>query len=315
LASLGMMAVAWTAFAQQPAVDSQTLLSAKGHAYVTARDAIVAESEAEFERVVAEVAAASQAGKVLAVALRTRRGDLEGAAQFDRRVKEAIDHPQVGADGTPVYYKVSLAMSGRATEALAFEFMLKREDVVAEARWNFLEVLTNPSRASRDTLEGSLALMESAQAPLGKIVACAAESARKLGDDRLTEAIVRAYKACRAQRSNSMTEASRIVIILSTLNTPGCLDAARQIQEVERGIAMAQGLAPWSDVNVDTDMAAIRNETIQMQRLTSQGKEWTAQEQADLNRRRNEVQRRKDTRDLWKRLSATVDELAARRGG
>jgi hypothetical protein len=293
------------------------LVNRTGEEYVQAREAAVSLPDALFEEILRKLDAADRVSieRLLASALRIRRGQPALAAEFDAHLRQSIEHPdRLTKTGRPKY---SAWWPGDRFELdpLSFEVILKRY-VPEELRHSFVVRLGRPNPENVDRL---LAL-----AGVDGIEYCGFLDGAAIGDlqvqQRITPMIVAVYKQWR-ERGHSSAGTLRV---LAGFGSQLQLDALKEIRTFEVEQCHREGVTPWDD-----DRAPEHWMTATAELNDAKARLRQAQIEAHIGRiphpdiddleRTVEVrtraldaaQRRKQLRDTWVQLERVISALEA----
>jgi hypothetical protein len=279
-----------------------------GEAYIAVRSEALALDATAFEQLRAELLAltALSSDRIIGRALSVRRDSPALAGEFDQTLAEVLANP-VGARVGLRYDTWRFRRPDQAFDPLVFEMMLKHDHVPGDLRWDEQPGIATGTQYAT-AVDAYLGLLGVEGAPLRYLCEGLSTNAAAHPDPRVGPAMGQVYQKLRITHPVFYVEPATVAHQMSGVGGVEVRDELEALVDFERDLMVAQGLAPWDDVQAEerrraAEMAA-GAARIQAQRT---GQPLTPEEDALL------TQQVESAKALWhhrKRWVALTEALA-----
>ncbi len=281
------------------------MLSLRGEDFVAARDEFVAAPPWERSEILAELRRNNEwRADVLADILEVRVDHPVEAAEFDSRLRDALESPRITRAGTPKY-RGWLPKGSAVADPLAWEAIRFHEIPPALSR-SFIAFLGSPERDAAVHVEPLLACLDVDDRLATQAALTLGAVGERHDDPRIVPALRDFYLELSARRLTDTYAAKGVCAGLVRIATPESLIAVGELMAIEKRRLSDEGFAPWDDDEVLDDLKEVMVADARLQgRLGPRERDATEAELAAAETRRLAVERRMQARRIWKPLERT----------
>jgi hypothetical protein len=243
------VAVSFAQPAPGPLVDR--LRDDMGEAYIAARSEALTLDALAFEQLRAELLApaALPSDRIIGRALSVRRDSPPLAAEFDQVLAEVLANP-VGARAGDRYDTIRFRRPDQAFDPLVFEMMLKYDHLPFHLRWGEQPGIATGTRYAT-AVDAYLGLLEIENAPLKYLCEGLSVNAAAHPDPRVGPAMGQVYRKLRVLHPIKFDQTASVADMMAGVGGVEVRDELESLVDFERDLMLAQGRAPWDDVQAE----------------------------------------------------------------